>query len=183
MLAARPTSMRASFIGLPASSAMSRASSSSRDSMMFAASIRMAPRAAGRVAFQPGMASAAASMARSVSVLSDFGVVPRTSEGFDGFTIFEVSPESAGTHSPPMKLSDSICDSITVFLLAKTPAIFLPDSRSFYEPRYLVLQHEIADRDPDPITRLQGEIVLGDYPRASHQEGSTLEGELPSKVA
>ena len=73
MLAARPTSMRASFIGLPASSAMSRASSSSRDSIMLAASIRTTPRAAGSVAFHSGRASAAASIARSVSALSDLG--------------------------------------------------------------------------------------------------------------
>jgi hypothetical protein len=58
-------------------------------------------------------------MARSVSALSDLGVVPSTSEGFEGFTISEISPESAGTHSPPMKFRDSICDSIKVFLLEK----------------------------------------------------------------
>jgi hypothetical protein len=46
-------------------------------------------------------------------------VVPRISEGFEGLTISEVSPESAGTHSPPIKFRDSICDSIKVFLLEK----------------------------------------------------------------
>jgi hypothetical protein len=56
-------------------------------------------------------------MARPLSSVPDFGVVPRTSEGFDGLTISEVSPESAGTHSPPIKLRDSIWDSIMVFLL------------------------------------------------------------------
>jgi hypothetical protein len=93
---------------------------------MFAVSIKMAPRAAGSVAFHPGSATAAASIALLVSSTPDFGVVPRTSEGFEGFTSSEVSPESAGTHSPPMKFRDSICDSIMVFLLEKTPVLFLP---------------------------------------------------------
>src|SRR5215210_775251 len=182
MLAARPTSMRASFIGLPASSAISRASSSSRDSIMLAASIRTAPRAAGSVSFQSGRALSAASMARSVSALSDLGVVPRISEGFEGFTISEVSPESAGTHSPPIKFKDSICDSIKIFLLNKTPVLSLPDPRPFYEPlRHLVLQHEISDGDPDQVPRLQREIVLGYYPRAGHQKGPAREGELPAQ--
>src|SRR5918998_1567056 len=161
MLAARPTSMRASFIGLPASSAISRASSSSRDSRMLAASINTAPRDAGSVPFQSGRASEAASMALSVSALSDFGVVPSTSEGLDGFTISEVSPESAGTHSPPIKFWDSICDSIKSFLLAKrldllstrSPPILWAD---------LVLEGEVPDRDAHRVPGPQREIVPRD---------------------
>src|SRR5215211_5377710 len=147
--------MRASFIGLPASSAMSRASSSSRDSIMFAPSISTAPRAGGSVSFQSDRASVAASMARSVSALSDLGVVPSTSEGFEGFTISEISPESAGTHSPPMKFRDSICDSIKVFLLEKTPASSLYPilAHSMSDLCYLVLQDEVSDRDPDQVPR------------------------------
>ena len=53
-----------------------------------------------------------ASMARFASASPDFGVVPKISEGFEGFTISETSPESAGTHSPPIKFWDSSCDSI-----------------------------------------------------------------------
>jgi hypothetical protein len=53
-------------------------------------------------------------MALSVSALSDFGVVPRISDGFEGFTTSEVSPESAGTHSPPIKLRASVWASIMV---------------------------------------------------------------------
>src|SRR5918911_4523865 len=171
MLAARVTSMRASFIGLPASSAISRASSSSRDSMMFAASINTAPRAAGSVVFQSGRASAAASIALSVSALSDFGVVPRTPEGLDGFTISEVSPESAGTHSPPIKFWASICDSIKIFLLEKRLTSLYPISTYSMVLRCnLVLEEEIAYRDPNHVPHLQREIVFRHYPRPRHQE-------------
>src|SRR5215216_255688 len=81
---------------------------------MSAAFERIAPRAEGSVAFQEGNAPAAASMAREVSPSPDFGVVPKVSEGFAGLTISETSPESAGTHSPPIKFFDSIWDSITI---------------------------------------------------------------------
>ena len=55
--------------------------------MMSAALLRIAPRSAGSVAFQPGAACAAASIARSASALPDFGVVPRISDGFAGLMI------------------------------------------------------------------------------------------------
>src|SRR5919199_2579791 len=181
MLAALVTSMRASFIGLPASSAISRASSSSRDSRMFAASINTAPRAAGSVVFQPGRASDAASMALSVSVLSDFGVVPRTSDGLDGFTISEVSPESAGTHSPPIKFWDSICDSIKSFLLAKRFDLFSTRSPPILWGD-LVLEVEVPDRDPHHVPLPQRELVLRNDPRPRHQEGPGRKSELLPEV-
>src|SRR5215211_474388 len=126
MAAARATSARPSVMGFPVSRAMSWASSSVLDSRMSAACERIAPRAEGSVAFQEGNAPAAASMAREVSASPDFGVVPRVSEGFAGFTISETSPESAGTHSPPIKFFDSIWDSITVdtsLLVQEWPAL------------------------------------------------------------
>src|SRR5215218_4900018 len=133
MAAARATSARPSVMGFPVSCAMSWASSSVLDSRMSAAFERIAPRAEGSVAFQEGNAPAAASMAREVSPSPDFGVVPKVSEGFAGLTISETSPESAGTHSPPMKFFDSIWDSITVYTsllveewLAPRPRLDLP---------------------------------------------------------
>jgi hypothetical protein len=72
---------------LPTSRDISSASSSVWDSMMSAALLRIAPRSAGSVAFQPGAACAAASIARSASALPDFGVVPRISDGFAGLMI------------------------------------------------------------------------------------------------
>src|SRR5215208_2870877 len=180
MLAALVTSMRASFIGLPASSAISRASSSSRDSRMFAASINTAPRAAGSVVFQPGRASAAASMARAVSALSDFGVVPRASDGFEGFTISEVSPESAGTHSPPIKFWDSICDSIKIFLLEN--ACYLSTRSPPILWAHPVLEEEVPDRDSDHVPRLQREFVFGNDAGSGHQEGPGRKSEFLPEI-
>src|SRR5918995_241235 len=181
MLAALVTSMRASFIGLPASSAISRANSSSRDSRMFAAPINTAPRDAGSVVFQSGKAPEAASIALSVSALSDFGVVPRTSDGLDGFTISEVSPESAGTHSPPIKFWDSICDSIKSFLLEKRLDLFSTRSSPILWA-HLVLESEFSDRDPHHVTRPQSEVVFGNDPRPRHQEGTSRKGELLPQI-
>jgi hypothetical protein len=109
--------------------------------MMVAASIRMAPREAGSIAFHSGRADVAASMARSVSALSDFGVVPRISDGFEGFTTSEVSPESAGTHAPPIKFRASVWDSIMVSSNSArgTLVFFLPDLRA----SYLALGHVV----------------------------------------
>ena len=53
--------------------------------MVSAALLRIAPRSEGSVAFHPGAAFAAASMARSVSAAPDLGVVPKVSDGFAGF--------------------------------------------------------------------------------------------------
>src|ERR671917_1242307 len=190
MAAARPTSMRASFIGLPASRAMSAASSSSRPSMMVAASIRTAPREAGSVALHPGSAAAAASMALSVSALSDLGVVPRISEGLEGFTTSEVSPESAGTHSPPIKLKASVWASITVSSKSASetlsPFLYPIGARliSSRTPlsRHAVLQHEPAHGDLDPVPGRQGEVFVRHDAGPRHQEGPGGQRELPAQV-
>src|SRR4028119_869415 len=171
MAAARPTSMRASSVALPAPRAISAASSPSRPPMMFAASIRMAPREAGSIAFHSGRADVAASMARSVSALSDFGVVPRISDGFEGFTTSEVSPESAGTHAPPTKFRASVWDSIMVSSNSARGAIavFLPDLRASYLALgHLVLQYEPADGDLDPAPGRRRELVTPPHACAAH---------------
>jgi len=66
------------------------------------------------MAFHSGKAPTAASTALEASSAPEAGVVPRISEGLEGFTISEVSPESADVHSPPMKFRDSVWDSIKV---------------------------------------------------------------------
>src|SRR5829696_6548566 len=192
MAAARATSALLSPIGLPTSRAISSASSSAWDSRRSAALLRTAPRSEGRVAFHPGAAFAAASMARSASALPDLGVVPRTSEGSAGFVISYTSPESAGTHSPPMKFLASIWDSIMVCLLdiahgSLSPFLPAPvgsiTRRRSILSRHLVLEYQLADRDLDVVPRREAEVFAGHEAGARHQEGPYREGEFLTEVA
>jgi hypothetical protein len=74
-------------------------------SMMASCSLRSSLwRSSTLVFFHDRNAASAASMARRVSALPEFGTVPMT-RPVAGLVTSTVLPESACTHSPPMKLA------------------------------------------------------------------------------
>src|SRR5512134_2309834 len=107
MAAVLAASMRASRRGLPISSIMSCAMSSTRASIAAAAFVSTAPRAAIGIPDHPGNASAAAATAASTPSAFDAGNSPIGSEGWAGLRFSYVLPERLGSHSPPTKLANA----------------------------------------------------------------------------
>src|SRR3990170_4987053 len=107
MSRARAASARDSARVFPSSRVSAVANSSRRSSRMRLARSRMAPRAGGGVAAQPGKAAWAAAMARRTSSSVALGKAPMTSPGLAGLASGKVAPSEASTHSPAIQFLKS----------------------------------------------------------------------------
>ena len=102
-MAPSTSNMRASRTGLPLSIVSSRASSSARASSASATAKRSLPRLRASIPlhFPSSKARRAAATARSTSAASPSATCVSTSP-VAGFTVSNVFPDAASTHSPPM---------------------------------------------------------------------------------
>src|SRR3954468_13719942 len=96
------TSPAASGSTLPISRAISSATSSLRSASSCPKRKRISPRLGAGTRRHSSKAALAASTARSASSADDFGKTPSVSP-VAGLVVSKVSPETASTHSPPMK--------------------------------------------------------------------------------
>ena len=114
------TSPPASALTFPISCVISSASSALRSRSSSAKRNTMPPRSGAGTSRQSANASAAARTARSTSAAPDRGSEPSTSP-VAGLTESKRSPDSASTHSPPMKFAEVVPVAATTRSYCRTP--------------------------------------------------------------